>query len=235
MRNTLGATLTVALVLASLPLTVATDDSPGGAPTIDQILLRFAEAQASTETIQARFEERKDLTLLKEPVVQHGTFYHSKPHLYLWEYEAPAEKQILLTSEVLLAYYPDLKKAEEVNVRRWTNRIRRYLGVGEDPEALRRDYEISLGPPGDEHLPGADLLVLVPRTQRMKKRLQELRIWLDGETGQTRRVSYLDLDGDRTTFTFSEIRVNLEIDVSRYAIRLPRDVRMGDTFSGFSG
>jgi len=69
----------------------------------------------------------------------------------------------------------------------------------------------------------------------MKKRLAELRIWVDSGTGQTRRVSYLNPDGDRTTFTFSDIQVNPQIDASRYEIQLPRNVKMGDTFTGFSG
>lgn len=209
---------------------------PGSAtPELDRVLERFTAAQESTDSLRCRFEERKELSLLKEPVVQTGVFYHSKPGLYLWDYQSPTQKQVLLTDEVLLAYYPDLNRAEEVNVRRWTNRIRQYLGVGEDPEALQRDYEISLGSSDDGGLVSADVLILVPKTPKMRKRLTELRIWLDDKTGQTRRVSYLNPDGDRTTFTFSDIQINPEIDASRYEIELPRNVKMGDTFSGFSG
>ncbi|MGD8374678.1 MAG: outer membrane lipoprotein carrier protein LolA [Acidobacteriota bacterium] len=225
----------VAALSLLLPLSLLVADSGGTPAELDRVLERFTAAQDSTDSLRCRFEERKELSLLKEPVVQTGVFYHSKPGLYLWDYQSPTQKQVLLTDEVLLAYYPDLNRAEEVNVRRWTNRIRQYLGVGEDPEALRQDYEISLGSPDDGDLVSADVLVLVPKTPKMKKRLTELRIWLDAKTGQTRRVSYLNPDGDRTTFTFSNIQVNPEIDASRYEIELPRNVKMGDTFSGFSG
>lgn len=223
------------LILAAAVPPAVRADGTGAAPSLDDVLARFSQAQRRTDTIQARFEERRELALLKGPVVQRGTFYHSKPHLYLWDYERPTPKRVLLTSEVLLAYYPDLNKAEEVNVRRWTNRIRRYLGVGEDPEALRADYDVTLASADQNDLKDTDLLVCVPRQKRMREKLREVRIWLDSRTSQARRVAYEDADGDRTTFTFTDIRVNQQIDPSRYQIDLPKDVARGDRFTGFSG
>ena len=223
--------------LALLCLSVATPAAlpSTGPPSLEALLTAFQETRAATETLQASFEELKEISLLREPVVQRGTFYHSRPQNFLWDYKAPRPKQILLTSEVLLAYYPDLNRAEEVNVRRWTRQIRRYLNVGEDLESLRRDYEIALAPADDNELEGTYLLVLEPRGRRLKARLRELRLWIDSESSQTRRVSYLDANGDRTTYTFRDIRINAAMDPDRFQIELPRDVEMGETFSGFTG
>lgn len=204
-------------------------------PTLQEVLDRFAHAQASIETLQCEFEERKSLALLKDEVVLTGTLYHSRPLNFFWNYETPSPKQILLTSDLLVAYYPELNKAEEVNVRRWNQRIRRYLQLGANTEELRKDYDISLGTPGEADPEGADLLLLTPRKRRKRSRLQEIRIWLHPETGHTLRITYLEKNGDVTTFSFSKVQVNAGIPETVYHIDLPKDVRMGNSFSGFAG
>ncbi|TDI14108.1 MAG: outer membrane lipoprotein carrier protein LolA [Acidobacteria bacterium] len=227
----------MACLLASLLIAAPEDKAPSIPmdPALEQVLERFASAQASIETLQADFEERKNLALLKDEVVLTGTLYHSRPLNFFWNYETPSRKQILLTSDLLVAYYPDLNKVEEVNVRRWNRRIRRYLQLGVNTEELRKDYDISLGTPGEGDPEGTDLLVLTPQKKRKRSRLQEIRIWLHPETGHTERITYLEKNGDVTTFSFSNIQVNAGIPETVYHIDLPEDVSMGDSFSGFAG
>ncbi len=224
-------------LLASLLVATPEDKAPSIPvdPALQEVLDRFAEAQASIQTLQADFEERKSLALLKDEVVLTGTLYHSRPLNFFWNYETPSPKQILLTSDLLVAYYPDLNKAEEVNVRRWNQRIRRYLQLGVNIEELRKDYDISLGTPGEGDPEGADLLLLTPQKKRKRSRLQEIRIWLHPETGHTQRITYLEKNGDVTTFSFSKVQVNAGIPETVYHIDLPEDVKMGDSFSGFAG
>jgi len=227
----------MACLLASFLIASPEDKAPSTPtdPALEQVLERFASAQASIETLQADFEERKNLALLKDEVVLTGTLYHSRPLNFFWNYETPSRKQILLTSDLLVAYYPDLNKVEEVNVRRWNRRIRRYLQLGVNTEELRKDYDISLGTPGEGDPEGTDLLVLTPQKKRKRSRLQEIRIWLHPETGHTERITYLEKNGDVTTFSFSNIQVNAGIPETVYHIDLPEDVSMGDSFSGFAG
>jgi outer membrane lipoprotein-sorting protein len=227
----------VAGMLASFLMAAPVDKAPSVPvdPALQQVLDRFSGAQASIETLQADFEERKILALLKEEVVLTGTLYHSRPLNFFWNYETPSPKQILLTSDLLVAYYPELNKAEEVNVRRWNQRIRRYLQLGVDTEELRKDYDISLGTPGAGDPKGADLLLLTPLKKRKRARLKEIRIWVHPETGHTQRITYLEKSGDMTTFSFSNVQVNAGIPATVYHIDLPADVSMGDSFTGFAG
>lgn len=234
--RTLVFVLTISL-MASLLMATPENRAPSSPvdPALQKVLDRFARAQASIETLQCDFEERKSLALLKEEVVLTGTLYHSRPLNFFWNYETPSRKQILLTSDLLVAYYPDLNKVEEVNVRRWNRRIRRYLQLGVNTEELRKDYDISLGTSGEGDPEDADLLILTPRKRRKRSRLQEIRIWLHPETGHTQRITYLEKDGDVTTFSFSKVQVNAGIPETVYHIDLPEDVRMGDSFGGFAG
>jgi len=234
MPRYLRSLIAVCFVLASGSHHVGAAGSPAAELTLDQALSLFAKTQGSIQTLQASFEERKELALLKEPVIQKGTFYHSRPQSFLWDYASPTVKQILLTNDLLLAYYPDTKRAEEVNVRRWTTQIRRYLQVGENLEEMRKDYDVALGTAGSDDLAGATLLILTPKSKKIRAKLEQIRICLDSVSGLTQRVIYKEGDGDKTVITFKDIQVNLAIDASRFRITLPPDVKMGDSFTAFA-
>jgi len=234
MPRLLSCLVAACLALASAAPNTEAAGAPATALTLDQALALFARTQGSIQTLQASFEERKELSLLKEPVVQKGTFYYSKPQFFLGDYASPTVQKLPLTDDLLLAYYPEMKRAEEVNVRRWTSQIRRYLQVGENLEEMRKDYEVALGEAGSDDLAGATLLVLTPKNKKVRAKLEQIRICLDPVSGLTQRVIYKEGDGDKTVFTFKDIEVNREIDASRYQIALPPDVKMGDSFTAFA-
>ena len=78
------------------------------------------------------------------------------------------------------------------------------------------------------------MLVLTPARKR-RGRLQEVRIWVDRGSGHTQRITYLEKNGDITTFSFHNVRINAGIPDTVYHIDLPQDVTMGDSFTGFAG
>jgi outer membrane lipoprotein carrier protein len=224
------AALAVALVLADGP---ARTPPPGSTdPALASVIERFDAAQARIERISARFEEVKTLALLKEPIVQSGEFFHTKPDKFLWEYTAPEPKMLMLNGRDIVAYYPKQKRAEEIHTR-FSKRIVKYLGLGSVLKDLGEEYDMSLGK--NNKIPGTDLLVLTPKGRMIQKRLAEIRIWVDRTINQPRQLEYLEPDGDSARITFDRIEINPEISVSKYSIQLPEGVTVTNTLSGFFG
>jgi outer membrane lipoprotein carrier protein len=199
-------------------------------PELRAVLERFDGAQAGLTTLSARFTERKEIGLLKNAVLQKGRFYHTKPDKFLWEYTAPEPKSLLMNGKSLIAYYPVQKQAEEIQTR-LSRRLIKYFGLGQAFAELSEYYNLSLD--RDNSVPGTHLIVLKPRMKRLEKRLLEVRIWLDDKLNQVRQLEYREADGDRTLFAFEEIKVNAQIDPGLYEIKLPGDVHVSDSFSGF--
>jgi outer membrane lipoprotein carrier protein len=201
-------------------------------PELAAAIQRFDGAQDKIERISAHFKEVKSIALLKDPVVQSGEFYHTKPDKFLWEYKTPTEKLLVLDAKGIIAYYPHEKRAEEIKTR-FGKRIVKYLGLGSVLEDLTGEYEMALS--HDNQIPGTDLLVLQPKGKRIQKRLAEIRIWLDREINQPRALEYIEADGDRTHLDFDQITINPDISLSKYEIKLPEGVTVTNTLSGFFG
>jgi outer membrane lipoprotein carrier protein len=201
-------------------------------PELRAAIERFDAAQSSIERISAHFEEVKIIGLLKEPIVQGGEFYHTKPDKFLWEYTAPEHKLLMLNGKNIVAYYPRQKKAEEIQTR-FSKRIVKYMGLGSGLKDLLDEYEVTLS--RENLIAGTDLIELKPKTRTVSKRLSLIRLWIDHKLNQPRQIEYVESDGDRTRISFDRIQINPEIALNKYDIKLPDDVTVTNGLSGFFG
>jgi len=241
-----GAFLLASLMVVGLPAGArgADDGSAGGRKAEDAVisardqrLARILEAwdrrQQETETLVARFTERKDLKLLARPVISRGEFFYSRPNRVRWEYLDPDRKVFVITEEMYTAYYPALKRAEEVPIKRFVGkRLFRFLGVGQKIGDLARYYDFRLAPESD--LPGTELLLLAPRKRSVAGHVAEMKIWVDTDTALPRQLQYVEADGDTTLLTFEGMRSNADVEAARFHIDLPSDVTVSQTFNGFA-
>src|SRR5438552_17013210 len=85
--------------------------------------------QNITNPREADFRQEKILSLQAKPEVSTGRFVFSKPDKVLWMYDAPKRVEMLISNGMLTTYYPDLNKAEQLEVKRYQDRIFKYMGA----------------------------------------------------------------------------------------------------------
>lgn len=210
-----------------------TPESAAAAQKLSKILETFDDTQASTRTLTADFTERKEIALLKEPVVSKGRFYYTKPDDVLWQYKEPDPRYFLISKDELLSYFPGKKKAEKVSIGLYHDRLLKVLAIGQPSKNLLKYYEIHLDEAGND-VPDSNLLVLQPRKRTVKKRIQEVRLWVSRDRGLPVRMQYREPDGDTTTISFEDVRFNPYIAASVYRIDIPKDVPITRGFSGMT-
>ena len=67
--------------------------------------------------------------LLARPEISTGTFVYSRPNNVLWTYAAPRKVQMVIANGMMTTWFPDLGKAERVDVKRFEDRIFKYMGA----------------------------------------------------------------------------------------------------------
>jgi len=199
-------------------------------PALKAVIDRFDAMQAKIQRISANFKEVKTLALLKDPLVQSGRFYHTKPDKFLWEYTTPEPKTRILNGKSTITYFPAQKRAEEIKTR-FSKRLVKYLGLGPTLQDLNDEFDMSLDKSNDYK--GTDLIVLAPNRRQIEKRITEIRLWLDHEVSYPRRIRITEVDGDTTVITFDNLAINPDISLTKYEITLPEDVEVTKEFSGF--
>ena len=155
----------------------------------------------------------------------------TKPDSIRWEYSFPEEMRFVIFQDQYTGYFPKQKRAEKRNIQRWSEHIFRFFGLGQGSRELMKFYDITLD---SEHDPatGTYLLILEPTKRRVRKRIPEVRFWLDAETYLPRKVEYRSKSGNARTVEFKEIRLNPDLAASMYHVDIPADVEVSSGFSG---
>jgi len=191
--------------------------------SLEEVIKKVQETQRNTNTLQADFRQEKTLALLAKPEVSTGTFVYSKPNNVLWSYDAPKRVQMLITNSKLTTYYPELNKAETLDVARFQDRIFKYMGATGAIDELSRYFDFTFTNKPSET---AYLLDLKPKTGTVAKRVQNIKLWIDKKSYLTTRIEYTEGDGDITKYEFTHLRVNEPVAQSRFVLNLPPTVRV---------
>ena len=212
------------LCVAALCALFATAFGAAAAPvTLAQVIKQVQEQQKKTSTLQADFRQEKELSLLAKPEVSTGTFVFSRPSNVLWTYEAPKRVQMVIANGVLTTYYPEIGKAERIDVKKFEDRIFKYMGATGAIDELARYFDFTFT---DSKSKPTYLLDLTPKNKAVAKRVQRIKLWIDKTTFMTSKIEYVEGDGDVTRYEFTNLRINEPIPPSRFALSMPSSVRV---------
>jgi len=212
--------LTVAIGAAALALPAFAATDPN---SLDEVIRKVQEQQKLTNTLEADFKQEKELALLAKPEVSTGHFTFSKPNNVLWRYDAPKRVEMLIANGMLTTYYPDLNKAEQIEVKRYQDRIFKYMGASGAIDELGSFFDFTFRNVSDQ--PSFEL-DLKPKTKGIAKRVRHIKIWIDKKSYLTTKFEYTEGDGDITRYEFTNVRVNQPIEQKRFTLSLPATVRV---------
>jgi outer membrane lipoprotein-sorting protein len=190
---------------------------------LDTVIHKIQEQQKQMVTLQADFRQEKELALLAKPEVSTGTFVYSRPNNVLWTYAAPRKVQMVIAGGVMTTWFPDLGKAEQIDVKRFEDRIFKYMGASGAIDELARYFDFTFS---DAKSKPVYLLDLTPKTRAVSKRVQRIKLWIDKRTYLTTKIEYVEGDGDVTRYEFSNIRINEPVPAGRFALNLPPGVKV---------
>ena len=97
--------------------------------SLDEVIKKVQQRAARTDTLQADFRQEKELALLSKPEVSTGRSSLSKPNNVSGPTTPRSGCTMLIAEGMLTTYYPDLNKAERIDVKRYQDRIFKYMGA----------------------------------------------------------------------------------------------------------
>jgi outer membrane lipoprotein-sorting protein len=219
-RRVSFAALSVFLI-ATTAMTATVQAAP--AVTLAQVIKNVQAQQKKTATLQADFRQEKELALMAKPEVSTGTFIYSRPSNVRWTYDSPKRVQMVIAGGFLTTYYPELGKAERIDVKRFEDRIFKYMGATGAIDELARYFDFTFT---DSKSKSVFVLDLTPKNRAVSKRVQRIKLWIDKSTYLTSKIEYVEGDGDITRYEFTNVRINENVPPSQFALTLPKTVRV---------
>jgi outer membrane lipoprotein-sorting protein len=188
-----------------------------------QVLVERVKAeQQKLKTLEARFVQLQESSLLAAPEKATGHFSYSAPDRVRWEYESPNAISVVVRGEQMTTWYHDLKRADLIKIGRYSNQVFKYLGASGNMQSLMEYFDARLATSSIKGEPYR--LELTPRFQRIAKRLKSMTLWIDDTTFLPVRLRYVEADGDTMEYRFEGLKRNGRIPEDRYVLQLPKGV-----------
>jgi len=212
--------LAFVLCVAALAIPAVAARNPD---SLDAVILKVQAAQKTMNTLQADFRQEKTLALLSKPEISTGRFVYSKPNNVLWTYDAPKRVTMLIANGMLTTYYPDLNKAERIEVKQYQDRIFKYMGASGAIDELGAWFNFTFTNTADKPY---YVLDLDPKSKTVAKRVRHIKIFIDKKSYLTTQFEYTEGDGDKTRYEFQNVKINAPVEQSRFNLTLPSSVRV---------
>lgn len=200
------------------------DPKLSGTERVQALIGRVKAEQAKIRTLEARFTQRQESSLLVEPDVSQGVFSYEAPDAVRWEYTSPKPISVVIDGEEMTTWYRDLGRAERLKVGRYSNQVLKYLGASGSFDTLLDYFRVRVAFP--ERPTDAYRLELIPRYDRIARRLSSMVVWIDQKRYLPVRMRYVAGDGDVTEYEFRDLRVNARIPADRFDLDLPPGVEV---------
>ena len=194
-----------------------------GAITLDQVLAQVAAKQKTVTTLQSDFRQEKTMAMMSAPQVSTGTFAYANPDRVVWTYDAPSPVTMLIRDGWLTTYYPQLRKAERLEIGSYQERIFRYMAAPGSLDELRKYFDFTFRQSRSQPV---YTLELVPKTKTLEKRVRRITLWIDRESLLTTQFEYVDGGGDLTRYEFRNVRINQTLPAATFQLDLPAGVRV---------
>jgi outer membrane lipoprotein-sorting protein len=224
----LALLLAVLVLLAAPPASegaaVPDPSAPGlnGMQRLQALVDRVKLEQKKMKTLEARFVQRQESSMLAAPEESTGTFSYAAPDRVRWEYVTPNPISVVIDGEQMTTWYRDLKRAEKLKVGRYSAQVFKYLGASGSMQTLLDYFTVTLRMPGKKGDPYQ--MDMNPRYKRIAKRMKAMTLWIDDDRYLPVRVKVVDGDGDVTEYELRDLKVNAQIPESRFDLQIPAGV-----------
>ena len=198
--------------------------APGlsGPQRLQALVDRVRHEQQQLRTLEARFTQQQENSMLAAPEESKGTFSYRAPDKVRWEYTSPNPITVVIRGDEMTTWYRDLKRAETLKVGRYSSQVLKYMGASGSLQTLLEYFTVRLKLPQKKGDPYR--LELDPKYARIAKRLKSMTLWIDDQTFFPERLKYVQAAGDTVEYQFSDMKKNMPIPDDRFVLKLPPGV-----------
>lgn len=197
-------------------------------PDLEALVKRVDEVNSGIHSMKAKFTQRKEISLLKDPIEVSGDFFLKKSDGIRFDYDVDEDLVLLITDREMVSLSHANKRADRVKLPRRKTDLTRLL-ISEQLDTIRSYFEITKVKPGSDAEDGVQELLLLPSKRKLKKRIKEVRIWVNDAFFIT-GAQMTSRDGDVFELKLTDVEINPDLDPALFDSTVPEGYEVGDRF-----
>ena len=199
----------------------------GGSVKLDRVLRKLNQLNKVLRTFQADIIQRKYLNIIQEyDELEKGKFYFKKETngIYLKkEIEEPRKTILLVTPQEIVVFYPKKNQAVRRKIDESQARYANF-GIGTSVNDLKSNFDITYLHDEVEGKMVYHVLMLNPKSPKLKSYFNSLNLWIEAGTGIPARQRIEEPNGDYTDIQFRKIEINKKVKDKTFELKMPKNV-----------
>jgi outer membrane lipoprotein carrier protein len=191
---------------------------------LSNIMKRIETSHQSVHDLQADFSQTTHFKGFETAVESEGRVYFKKPGRLRWEYSKPNKNQVVINTEHIWIYTPELK---QVIVRPFSamSYSQVPLRLLADVENLDRDFSIEqTGPGGDNTRDRSYRLTLRPK--QTGGEIDRIELVVDPGSLLITRIHLYETNGSFSDISFKSIETNVRLKDKLFVFEAPKGIEV---------
>ena len=207
--------------LLFLPYSVSSSETNGQSESeLSRVIENIKEKEKSLKTFTAKFVQNKTTHLLQEPLHSEGMIYFDYTGKMLLKVTSPSPLVLLLKNNLLLVYDPDSSKAKKRHLGKSDNILKKYFGIGQSVEELKKRYKIQLT---SKTHSGTYQLKLIPRMKAIARHIDTIEVSVSPKNWLPEQIYFRESKGDHTSLRLEFTSINEPLPRGIFTIDVPED------------
>lgn len=208
--------LFIVLYIFLCPLQVFSfENNPKPDQELNRVIKNIKEKGKNLKTFTAKFRQTRKTHLLREPLYSEGMIYFDSSGKLLMKVTSPSPLLILFKKNTLLIYYPEISKAEKRYIGNTKNIIKKYFGIGQTGEALKKEFEIQLSTNQESD---GYYLNMLPKKTAISKHIERIEVLVNPETWLPEKIFLTETKGDQSTLWLQFDSINQPLPPGIFSI-----------------
>ncbi len=201
--------------------------SPAYGQDVLELIREIDEKQQRIQTLVADFSQKKETSLVKDPLLSSGVVKFKRPDRIHFIYSKPEPMEMALDGKTIWIYYPGRAQAEKYSLAR-NRKMIQYLepvtGIFQKTFAqLTEGYVL--------HYQGVEMgriyrFRLQPREEKIQKFLSWVDLWIDKASGAILRFEMIEASNDRLYLEFKGLQMNPPLTDGDLNIIVPPSIKV---------
>ncbi|MBR4536021.1 MAG: outer membrane lipoprotein carrier protein LolA [Bacteroidales bacterium] len=173
-----------------------------------QLIKAVEDAHVAIKTLSADFSQEKTSSLFTDKVIQKGRFFYKKSGQQLrWEYKSPKPMTLLFNDDQVTLL---TDKGPISNPNKMLNELGKMIinTINGGNMTVNTNFKINYLKNSQD---GSYTAVLTPVNKKIKANYSSIRVILNGKSYLAEKVILNESNGDVTTISFSNMKVNTSL------------------------
>jgi len=181
----------------------------------DQFKRALKQTTQSTITMESKFVQEKNLSVITEKITSHGSFFFKQENKLRWEYSDPFRYLIIINGDKVYVKDESKESHFDASSNKVFAEINSILVACIRGTILENDKQFSF-----DFLENTDsyLLKLHPLATRLKNSIAEIRIFLNKKNYSVSRLEMHEPSGDFTKIQFMDLKINKPVTDENFRI-----------------